>query len=587
MKIKSLFIEEYKNIKNQTFVFSDNENYSLLIGGNGSGKSNLLEAISIIFAYLYDNSRTIEFNYKIIFEINGIEYTREKKNLLINNEKAKKVTDIVLPNRVIACYSGEDNRLWKKIYEHFYMRYFNKVIKRLTQELEMIYINKYSWEIALISLMCSEKENVKKFLLDILGIEDLSSIKINFTFNIDNYPKYEINDIIKFINRINEGRKNTSEKYMSEIATYDLSQRNNEEYCLMVFKYLYISSQPKQNEVNKLDKIITSINISIGDINFRDLSEGEKKLILVQFINNILCDKNSIILYDEPDSHVHIENKQKLLESITSNDTQSHIILSTHSPTFAMSVQCNNSIINMWKGDNNNAEWSIGNNEIVSKISSNLWHSHEGFVFLNTKKHIILVEGKYDKIYINKAKQMLSPKYDDLNFEIFPVGGVDSFKHFGIDTLRLKPGQKIICYLDKDEIKPSGEDSNGNAKFPKTKLEQLADHFGISNINRSTTEFNLSGQIIFKFYPNPKNPVVLSSWMIEDFFDKNTIKPQYVTYASGRFDNIENKNLGDWSVIVSSLSNSKKYISKKYESFNVDAYKPFEIILDDIRQIIS
>lgn len=585
MKIKSLFIEKYKNIINQTFDFSESNNYTLLIGGNGSGKSNLLEAISIIFAYLYNNSRSIDFNYQIIFEIDGKEYKRTKRALFIDNIKVTKVSDIVLPNKVIACYSGEDNRLWKKVYEHFYMRYFNKVINNISQELVMIYINKYSWEIALISLMCSEKENVKKFLSDILGIEDLSSIKINFTFNTDNYQKYEVNEVIKFINRINEDRKTDSEKYMSEIATYDLSQRTNEEYCLMVFKYLYIASQPKQNEINKLDKIITSINITFKDFSFSDLSEGEKKLILIQFINNILCDDNSLVLYDEPDAHVHVENKQKLLKSITSNQTKSHIILSTHSPTIAMNVACKDSIINMWKGDNNNVEWSKGNEEIVSKITSNLWHSHEGFVFLNTKKHIILVEGKYDKIYIDKAKLMLSPKYDDLNFEIFPVGGVDSFMHFGVDKLRLKPGQKIICYLDKDPISLDDDDENNNQRFRQTKLEQLSKYFNIQNSNRN--EFMLSQQIIFKFYPNPKNPDGLDSWLIEDFFDKSIIKPLYIEFAQKRFDNIENKNLINWSNIVNNNCKSKKYISKFYLTFPNEAYRPFEKILDDIKQFIS
>ncbi len=49
MRLISLYIEEYKNIKNQTFDFSGNTGYIALIGLNGSGKSNLLEAIGLIF----------------------------------------------------------------------------------------------------------------------------------------------------------------------------------------------------------------------------------------------------------------------------------------------------------------------------------------------------------------------------------------------------------------------------------------------------------------------------------------------------------------------------------------------------------
>ena len=45
-RLKSVYIEKYKNIQDQTFDFSNSNGYVALIGLNGSGKSNLLEAIS-------------------------------------------------------------------------------------------------------------------------------------------------------------------------------------------------------------------------------------------------------------------------------------------------------------------------------------------------------------------------------------------------------------------------------------------------------------------------------------------------------------------------------------------------------------
>ena len=64
MRLISLYIEEYKNIKNQTFDFSGNTGYIALIGLNGSGKSNLLEAIGLIFNGLLNNQK-IPFVYEI------------------------------------------------------------------------------------------------------------------------------------------------------------------------------------------------------------------------------------------------------------------------------------------------------------------------------------------------------------------------------------------------------------------------------------------------------------------------------------------------------------------------------------------
>ena len=73
MRLKSLYIEDYKNIKRQTFDFSSNTGYIALIGENGSGKSNLLEAISLIFNGIF-NKKKIPFDYSIEYEMNGAPY---------------------------------------------------------------------------------------------------------------------------------------------------------------------------------------------------------------------------------------------------------------------------------------------------------------------------------------------------------------------------------------------------------------------------------------------------------------------------------------------------------------------------------
>lgn len=49
MRLKSLYIKDYKNIKDQTFDFSDNTGNIALVGLKGSCKSNMLEAIGLIF----------------------------------------------------------------------------------------------------------------------------------------------------------------------------------------------------------------------------------------------------------------------------------------------------------------------------------------------------------------------------------------------------------------------------------------------------------------------------------------------------------------------------------------------------------
>lgn len=50
MKLKKLQIKKYKNLIDFTVDFESGKGLSILIGNNGSGKSNVLEAISGILS---------------------------------------------------------------------------------------------------------------------------------------------------------------------------------------------------------------------------------------------------------------------------------------------------------------------------------------------------------------------------------------------------------------------------------------------------------------------------------------------------------------------------------------------------------
>lgn len=67
MKLKSLYIQKYKNLAPITINFESGNGLTMLVGNNGSGKSNVLEAISGIFHDLFKgkDSRKIKCDYKL------------------------------------------------------------------------------------------------------------------------------------------------------------------------------------------------------------------------------------------------------------------------------------------------------------------------------------------------------------------------------------------------------------------------------------------------------------------------------------------------------------------------------------------
>ncbi len=76
MRLKFVFISDYKNLKNFTLDF-DGENFiDVFVGKNGSGKSNLFEALLEIFRHIFEFDKEKGdpgFEYTVKYEISGNE----------------------------------------------------------------------------------------------------------------------------------------------------------------------------------------------------------------------------------------------------------------------------------------------------------------------------------------------------------------------------------------------------------------------------------------------------------------------------------------------------------------------------------
>ena len=301
MRLKSLYIKEYKNIHDQTFDFSGNDGYIALIGLNGSGKSNLLEAIGLIFDSILDKHQ-VPFDYKIEYEHDGKKYLRTRTNRKIDGKRDVEA-NMVYPSSVIACYSGEDLRLWHLVFETYYMQYFSQAIRNQTFSPRLIYVNKYCWKIAFIALLCSEKIEITDFLTECLNIQDIASVDCCFSFDNTKMELFKDHQAFKWFKRIQglqSGSANNNINAniiktidMSMYGVSDASKRNQ-----YIFQYLYLLSMPKKypEKGQMVDKLITDIKIKIGDIDFDGLSEGIKKMILVECVTQVLGDEKSLVL---------------------------------------------------------------------------------------------------------------------------------------------------------------------------------------------------------------------------------------------------------------------------------------------------
>ena len=68
MRLQRLHIQGFRNIDDLDLDLSGQNGLSVLIGNNGSGKSNILEAVVAIFANLYSKANRFKIDFKYDIE---------------------------------------------------------------------------------------------------------------------------------------------------------------------------------------------------------------------------------------------------------------------------------------------------------------------------------------------------------------------------------------------------------------------------------------------------------------------------------------------------------------------------------------
>lgn len=556
MKIKKLVIKNYKNLDADLFHNSD---LIAFIGNNGSGKSNLLEAISHIFRSLYVTKYKVNFNYII-------EYETSKKNIIRIEKQGKEIKYFVdekivgdisnyLPQKVVAIYSGEETRLFDDCFGPFYLEFVNNINKAQLQGTEyselpkMLFLNKFYWNIALLSLLVSDSPDNKKFIENVLRIKDLGKINIKIDFIKRNYEKYNDNKALRLVKDIDEKPEYTLEQFKKLLSEKEYTPDN-------VFKYLYLAYTPKDA------KIINDIIIEFTDgLTVSDLSEGEKKLLLIKGALEFAGQEDSIFVLDEPDSHIHINNKEQIIKSFTDYLDFRQIIITTHSPTLTQCVKDENVyMLNNGKIEDRNKQ------EIIEEVTGEFWNKHQQNSFLSSKKPIILlVEGKHDKEHILNAYEKLKDDYHDLVFDVYNMTGASNIPQLitGLRTSDFEFKKLIIGIFDNDE---EGKD---NCNKTQVKYD-------------SKVKPKPNGFYAIK-YENSQSFKEGDGFTVENMFAAHQYENAYILALDEFKGKFENKFIDKISKDIK--TEAKRILSETSKTLNREDFEKFKELFNLIREI--
>lgn len=173
-----------------------------------------------------------------------------------------------------------------------------------------------------------------------------------------------------------------------------------------VFQNLTQAYMPKN------EKIIKDIIIQIDDdITVEQLSEGEKKLILVKTVLEILSDEKTLVLMDEPDAHLH-EGRKPALCNMMREYPNRQIVIATHSPIMAQIA--NEKELLMLELENGKSTILTDEKiEKIKKLSGTSWDVIGQGMMLRSSRPLVVFEGKTDVMYVKRALEMLKSRVTD------------------------------------------------------------------------------------------------------------------------------------------------------------------------------
>lgn len=565
MKLISLKIKWFKNLDfwETPLDFTKSEWISIFIGNNGSWKSNVLEAISAIFYGLYFKE-TPDFDFE--FEL---EYKKSETKILIKNQKnwdsqyllafyvdgeEKKSYKDYLPSQIIALYSWEETRLYERYYLDEYTKFTKSIInKKKFENINMIFISKEFWNIALLTISASDY-SLSKIIWD-YEIGELFFM-LNKK-NLDKFSNESQNEVTWFVKWLSEIPNIDSETLNIDFESFKNSPAFTTHKTL--FELLSVAYLPNEKEY----KLIKNFDLKLTSTNSENkfwsscLSEGQKKQILIYFVTEILADKDSIILLDEPDAYIHVWNKKRLKEFfekfLDDREREGEVIMTTHSPTLMNSFDEKHLFYLR--------DWNLLDEnklEILNEISWNTMTYTQQQILLNTDKDILIVEWKTDETYIKTALEKLkedNSEYKELDFEFILLWGSDAeiLQRFS-EKFPPKNWQKIIAFFDRDQS-----------------WHDCITWFLDGKFDKETFKYQKKENIFISFYPK-KIWFTKSNFEIEDYFN---------------IEDITNFMYPDW---VKSFEDTKKRFNKnefanKCKDFSKEKFEWFKPLFDIILQI--
>jgi ABC-type Mn2+/Zn2+ transport system ATPase subunit len=486
MRLKSVSISEYKNLRNFKLTFDGESFLDIFVGKNGSGKSNFLEALLEIFNHLYDFDASElgpGFDYSVVFELRGTTHTFEWKDDQLRGADGKVVApkDNQLPDHLITYYSGQNGTV-----DDLGQKYVDRFLRRIRtakfgDRRKVIQIGPNYKELLLaVMLLQNGACKARQFLMEKLRIaEILPNIKLTlqrplyaqgsgrarFDVDIDDQsagrfwkPDGPTRDFLERLLKCGsdaptDGSVRT-EGYLSDddehVVYLDVAKFQAEfsgetaEQRFHMFDNLVL--------IDMLKELSSGLKMTDGsDGGIGHFSDGQFQSIYIFAVTEMFKDVDCLTLLDEPDAFLHPEWQYKFLQQVVAVSDQAaksnHVLMSSHSAsTIASRVQSRIRLFDISSGEVEPREPAKA--AVIESLSSGMISFSDAdakISILDSLKDydgsVLFTEGLTDQIILEKAWQKLYPGVT----QPFAIQST-----FGCDFLRQLLLDKKFCAANTD-----------------------------------------------------------------------------------------------------------------------------------------
>ena len=370
MRLSSIEIDDWKNLKGLRLEFGQDSFTSVLVGRNATAKSNLLEALVIIFRDL-DLGELPDFKYALEYTCRGHEVrvdadpSRTRGSVLkmtvdgrtiSSTDFAGRARSDYLPSNVFVYYSGHSDRMLGHFSKH--EEQFDKSLRAGQDQAlrPLLYIRLLHSKFALLAFFLEDDDDQSAFLRRYLRIEDLASVlfvlhrpywySANRRLEGDARfwgAKGVVRDLLDRLYRFalfplrlqsrgTRGRS-TDRLYLFLRSKEDL-RRFGEAYGSGRDFFKALDSMHLADLVEDVRAHVVVRGVD-GSLTFKELSEGEQQLLMVLGLLRFTREEESLILLDEPDTHLNPAwslNYVDLIRSAVPEEYGSHVLMATHDP---------------------------------------------------------------------------------------------------------------------------------------------------------------------------------------------------------------------------------------------------------------